>query len=90
MTAPKKIIFYHNCFAIPANVWLLPETDPVDIVLQQAMAFDLPREFNFKVVNRKLLHFPDFFHKHLDTLHSIMEAIRHLGVHILFRIDRVK
>jgi hypothetical protein len=88
MTAPKKIIFYHNCFAIPADIWLFPEAEPLDIILKQVMAFDLPKEMNFKVLDKRFLHFPEFFYKHLDTLRSIVEAIRHLGVPIFLRLDR--
>lgn len=88
MTAPQKIIFFHNCFAIPADVWLLPETEPLDIILKQVMAFDLPNEMSFKVLDKRFLHFPEFFYKHLDTLHSIVEAIRGLGVPIFVRVDK--
>lgn len=90
MTAPKKIIFFHNCFAIPADVWLMPEKEPVDIILKQAMAFDLPNEISFRIHDRRFLHFPELFYKHLDTLHSIVEAIRTLGINIFLKIDKVR
>jgi hypothetical protein len=88
MLTPKKIIFYHYCFAIPAEVWLLPEKNPDQITLKQVIALDLPREMKFSVIDRRILHFPDVFHKHVDTLKSIVESIRNLGVIISVRLEK--
>jgi hypothetical protein len=85
MTAPKNIIFYHYSFAIPAEVWLMPEKSPLRILLRQTKALDLPKEILFTVVEQRYLHFPDFFHPHMDTLRSIVDAIRNLGVSIFLR-----
>jgi hypothetical protein len=85
MVTPKKIIFYHYCFAIPAEVWLMPETEPVSITLRQTVAFDLPKEIHFKVVDKRYVYIPDIFHLHMDTLHSIVKAIRNLGVSVFVR-----
>ncbi len=85
MSAPKKIIFYHNCFAIPAEIWLDQQLDQLDIHLKQVMAFDLPEEMHFTVHDNRYLQFPDFFHEHMETLYSLVESIRALGYSIYVR-----
>lgn len=85
MSAPKKIIFYHNCFAIPAEVRFDQQLDQLDIHLKQAMALDLPEEMFFTVHDNRYLQFPDFFHEHMETLHSLVESIRGLGYSIYVR-----
>lgn len=85
MATPKDIIFYHVNFAIPAQLWLLPEGDPREILLKQSKALDLPKEILFTIQETRYLHFPDFFHQHMETLHSIVEAIRKLGVYVFLR-----
>jgi len=88
MTAPKKIIFYHNCFAIPADVWFLPNAEPLEILLKQVIALDLPKEIRFKIYEKRFLHFPEIFHQHTDTLHSIVEGIRKLGFYVFVRLGK--
>ncbi|WP_133997966.1 hypothetical protein [Dinghuibacter silviterrae] len=88
MTTPKKIIFYHYSFAIPAEVSWAPAEHPTEIWLKQAAALDLPKEVTLIVKERRLVHFPDIFHQHMDTLRSIVEAIRNLGVSIFLKIAK--
>jgi hypothetical protein len=86
MSTPKRIIFYHNCFAIPAEVWWAPEHEPVEITLKQAMALDLPRDIRLTVGEKRDVQHPDTFLLPMDTLHSIIGAIRDLGVRVFVRV----
>jgi hypothetical protein len=88
ITTPKKIIFYHYSFAIPAEVWWTPEKQPTEIRLKQAAALDLPKELTLVVKERRIVHFPDIFHQHMDTLRSIVEAVRNLGVSIFVKFHK--
>jgi len=85
MLTPKRIIFYHNCFAIPAELWWTPEDEPVEITLKQAVALDLPKEIRFTVGEKRYVQYPDIFLLHMDTLRSIVGAIRDLGVRVFVR-----
>ena len=81
----KKIIFFHYSFAIPAEVSWEPERQPTEIKLQQTVALDLPKEIRLVVDDRRLVEFPDIFQEHMDTLHSIAEAIRNQGLSVYMK-----
>jgi hypothetical protein len=85
MSIPKRIIFYHHCFAIPAEVCWTPEQEPKEILLRQAMALDLPKEIRLTVGEKRDVGYPDIFLVHLDTLRSIVGAIRDLGIRVFVR-----
>jgi hypothetical protein len=85
MSIPKRIIFYHHCFAIPAEVCWTPEREPEEIVLRQTLALDLPKEIRLTVGEKRNVEYPDVFVIHMDTLRSIVGAIRDLGVWVFVR-----
>lgn len=85
ISTPKRIIFYHICFAIPAEIWWAPPTNPTEIRVRQTVALDLPKDFILGVKERRLQEFPAIFQQHMDTLLSLLEAIRHTGVSIFLK-----
>lgn len=85
MPTPKKIIFFHYSFAIPAEVWWTPGAQPIEIRLKQTIALDLPREMKLVVQDRRMVEFPKALEQHNDTLRSIVEALRNLGVGIFLK-----
>ncbi len=85
LSTPKSVIFYHICFAIPAEIWWAPQAQPTEIRVRQSVAIDLPKDFILVVKDRRLIQFPDAFHQHIDTLLSLLEAIRNVGVSIFLK-----
>ena len=85
ISTPKRIIFFHISFAIPAEIWWEPHRHPSEIRVRQTVVPDLPKDFILVVEERRLQEFPDIFQQHTDTLLSLLEAIRNAGVSIFLK-----